>query len=175
MSSRLLMIDLFSGLGGASQEMRRRGWEFVRVELDEQFEAEWHGDVREFTWTGRRPDLVWASPPCTEFTRWALPWIDAPKPSLDLVCAGKSFIDRCQPRFWVLENVRGSVPFIDPICGRFRMSAGPFFLWGNFPAFRCRVKPFKERLSGRQRAERAKVPAVVSQRFADLVESSFCF
>ena len=175
MSDRLLMIDLFSGLGGASQEMRRRGWEVVRVDLDTAFEAEWHVDVREFTWDGRRPDLVWASPPCTEFTRWSLPWIDAPEPSLDLVRADKDVIDRCSPRFWVLENVRGSVPFIDPVLGRFRMSAGPFFLWGNFPLFSCRVKPFKQRLSGRCRAERAKVPVAISRGVADVVESSFRF
>lgn len=49
----LLMLDLCCGLKGASAAMRDRGWEVVR---------------------GRRPDLVWASPPCTEFSRESMPW-----------------------------------------------------------------------------------------------------
>ncbi len=69
-----LMLDLFAGTGGASRPFRDAGWEVVRVELDPSFEAEVHADVREWSWTGRTPTLVWASPPCTEFAREAMPW-----------------------------------------------------------------------------------------------------
>ena len=68
------MIDLFSGTGGASAPFRDAGWEVIRVELDPAFEAEFHADARTWSWYGRQPNLVWASPPCTEFARESMPW-----------------------------------------------------------------------------------------------------
>lgn len=80
------MIDLFAGLGGASAPFRAAGWEVVRVELDGQFEAEVHADVAAWSWTGRRPTLVWASPPCTEFSRESMPWCRSKPPWTPCPC-----------------------------------------------------------------------------------------
>lgn len=172
----MLMLDLFAGLGGASEAMRRRGWEVVTVDNDPRFGCTVTADLGAWRWDGPPPDLIWASPPCEEFTRDALPWITTSgPPSVALVRAARSIIAAARPRWWVVENVRGSLRHLRPILGEFRQRHGPFFLWGSFPPFACRVAPFKEKLSGRQRAERAKVPYKLSEALALACEGGFLF
>lgn len=69
------MVDLYAGLGGASAAMKDRDWDVVSVELDPAFRPTVVGDVRALPLRdGLRPDLLWASPPCEEFSKWAMPW-----------------------------------------------------------------------------------------------------
>lgn len=169
----MLILDLFAGLGGASQAMRDRGWEVVTVDNDPRFGCTQTADLGAWSWSGPRPDLVWASPPCTEFSRESMPWCRTGEaPSLYLVKASIRIVAECDPTWWVLENVRGACRPLRPLLGKPRASYGPFFLWGQFPAARCRVEFFKEKLSGRQKAERAKVPAALSLALAVACESS---
>jgi len=129
----LLMIDLFSGLGGASRAMAERGWEVVRVDNNQKFKPTVLIDIHRFSWKGRRPDLIWASPPCQEFARWIMPWFPKSEPSLDLVKEAIRVIEECKPRFWVIENVRGAISWFKPLLGNYKVHYGPIFLWGNFP------------------------------------------
>lgn len=168
----MLILDLFAGLGGASAAFRDRGWEVVTVDNNPRFGCTLTADIATWSYTGTKPDLIWASPPCTEFSREAMPWCKTGKPpSLALAEAAKRIIAECRPKWWVVENVRGAVKYLAPLFGRFRQSCGPFFLWGEFPAFACRVKPFKERFSSARRAERAKVPYELSAALAAACES----
>lgn len=135
-ASPLLMIELFGGLGGASAEMPRRGWEVIRVELDPPFEAEVTADVREFRWTGRRPDLVWASFPGYEFSQASN--------SLELAQASIEFVRRTDPRCFVFVSVQGAIPYLRPILGDPVWSAGPFFVWGNIPPLGIKGGKFRK-------------------------------
>lgn len=162
------MLDLFSGLEGASQAMRDRGWRVTTVELDSTFRPDVVGDVSRLPIRGQF-DLVWASPPCTEFARESMPWSRTGQPpDLTLVNAALEAVRHLRPTWWVLENVRGAVPWIGPAA----QIHGPFFLWGCFPPFECRVEPFKERLSSTQKAKRAKVPYALSEALAVAIEGA---
>jgi hypothetical protein len=158
-----LCLDLFAGTGSATNAFRQAGWEVVRVELNPAFEAEHHADIRDWHWTGRRPTLIWASPPCTEFARESMPWCKTGKqPSMELVDATERIIRECNPQYWCIENVRGARPWFDlrfgnPLC------LGPVRLWGNFPRFYCDVPGWKESLSSTQEAERAAMPPQIGQ------------
>jgi hypothetical protein len=170
----VLMLDLFAGLGGASAAMRDRGWEVVTVDNDPAFGCTVTADLSAWLWDGPRPDLVWASPPCTEFSREFMPWCrTGVDPSTVLVESAIRIIGECGPAWWVLENVRGSIKWLRPILGEPAQSVGPFFLWGRFPAFSARSsKRRKESMSSSWKAERARVPYELSRALAVACEST---
>lgn len=164
-----LMLDLFSGTGQASEPFRAAGWEVVRVEIDPSFEAEVHADVAHWSWSGAKPRLIWASPPCTEFSRESMPWCRTGKPpSLDLVAAAVRIIRECDPDFWVIENVKGATRYLTPFLGR-PLCLGPVRLFGRFPRFRRSVPPWKERLSSKQRVRRAAMPLQIGQGLLEAI------
>lgn len=165
------MLDLFAGLGGASQAFRAAGWRVTSVDIDPQFEPHICVDVRRWRCIAIPPyDFAWASPPCDEFARESMPWCRTGKaPSMELVEAARRIIRESGARFWCIENVRGAVPYL----GSPTETCGPFFLWHNMP-FRVAhyVAPFKERLSSSAAAERAKIPAALSLAVLCCVEMS---
>lgn len=162
----MLMLDLCCGLKGASQSMRAVGWTVVTVDIDARFEPDVVADLLTWRYTGLRPDFIWASPPCTEFSRESMPWCRTGKqPDMGIVLSCKRIIEEVRPRYWVIENVKGAIRYFDPILGRPRASFGPFFLWGFFPfsgshSLRYRKK---ESYSSSDPALRAKVPQQISQ------------
>jgi hypothetical protein len=159
-----LLIDLFSGLGGASSAfVNDPAWRVLRIDNNPallEFEAETvMCDITDTVATLRVIDnwlnrmvaehgpckrlVVWASPPCYEFSLA----FNAPRPiairegrgaqfspSLKCVSAVKILIAELMPEVWIVENVRGAVKYFEPFFGPFRQHHGPFFLWGKFPA-----------------------------------------
>ncbi len=171
----MLMLDLCAGLGGASAEMKRMGWDVITLDYDPAFGCDITADVRTWQYSGPRPDLIWASPPCDEFARESMPWSRTGNvPSMDLVMACKRIIDEVQPRFWIVENVRGAVPQFSDLFGKWRYHAGAFYLWGHFPlpgiVDTSRWKK-KESYSSTRRAERAVIPVSLSRAVALAIEN----
>ncbi len=128
------MIDLCCGLKGASAAMRERGWEVVTVDNDPRFEPTVIADVRTWQWTGRRPDLVWSSPPCTEFSRESMPWTRRGiVPDLAIVEACVRIAREANARYWLLENTRGALRWLKSLLGEPKYRMHPQFLWGCPP------------------------------------------
>jgi hypothetical protein len=178
---RLLMFDGCCGLKGASQVMSIRGWKVITLDNDPQFEPDIMADIREYHYAGERPDLMWFSPPCDEFAREWMPWCKTGRdPDLSIVLACKRIIDESNPCYWVIENVKGAVKWLDPHLGRPRAIIGPFYLWGYFPplgAIKLNGRK-KESMSSSWKAERAKIPVEISlaltlaiERQPELLES----
>lgn len=166
------MLDLCAGRGGASQAMRARGWHVTTLDNDPAFGCDITADVCGYRYDGPPLDLIWASPPCTEFSRESMPWCRTGRaPDMRIVAACLRIILECKPRMWVLENVRGAVPWFRPVLGPPRQIVGPFYLWGAFPplavpgAFRK-----KESYSSARPDLRAMIPAALSAAVAVAVE-----
>ncbi len=168
----LRMLDLFSGMGGASGAMETRDWKVVRVDIDDGFKPDFVADVRELGLRNYKPDLIWGSPPCTEFSRVGFPWIkDATEPDMSLVEAFRRIVHELKPRWWILENVKGAVPYL----GRPQFISNPIYLWGRFPPVHCKVGSWKMSQSGCQKEHRAKIPYNLSLAIATACESALPF
>lgn len=167
----MLMLDLCAGLGGASQAMKKRGWEVVTLDIDPQFNCDITADLSTWEYRGPRPDLLWISPPCTEFSRESMPWCrTGTPPDMTLVKAAWHQIAEIQPRYWILENVRGARPYL----GAPTFKYGPFYLWGSFPdlGWLPLFMPTKSETSGRYPARRAVIPPMLSLAIARAIEGS---
>lgn len=125
------MLDLFSGLGGASQAMREDDdWEVTTVDFEERFNPDICEDVlnlepEDFE---ENYDLIWASPPCTYFTIariWDY-WTKGPdgensvpnhkkiSDHVKLVFHTIWLINKLSPRWWIVENPRAMLRKILP-------------------------------------------------------------
>lgn len=149
--------------------MRDRGWNVVTIDIDPRFKTDIVADATTFSWDGAAVDLLWASPPCDEFSRESMPWCRTGQiPSLELVHATLRIVGEVRPRWWVMENVRGLQRWFGRSSARF----GPVYLWGWFPKFEAPERYWKETLSSTRHAERAKIPYEIGEALAVAIEES---
>ena len=140
-----VMLDLYSGTGGASEAFYQDpGWRVIRVDNDHQHALVPHTHLADASWalnllSVERIELLWASFPCTDFSRIDQPWTRARlpegfEPSIDEALKVKNIIEVLKPRYYCIENVRGSIPYLTPIFGPHNFKIGPYVLWTNLPA-----------------------------------------
>ena len=171
------VLDLCSGTGAATIAFRERGHRVVTVDCSTELGCpDILADVRHLPiivppggW-----DLIWASPPCREFTASGLAFhpLYKKQPSLEIVLACLVAIRDLNPRWWVLENVRNSVPWLRPHLGEpFR--AGSWMLWGDFPPIHP-GKPVKNlrKLWSHQKKKRNAVARVISDELCAACENT---
>jgi len=138
------MLDLYSGLGGASQAfVNDDQWSVHRIEksrLMAEVEFTTIQDAMKVKPELNQYDLIWASPPCRDFSDAC----DSPKsvarrerqsyePDMSLLLKAIDIIETVKPKWWVIENVRGAQEYFTPLIGSVRQKVGPFYLWGKFP------------------------------------------
>ena len=183
------MIDLFSGLGGASEAFLKNGWDVVRIENNPVFcpggehyvPFTYCDDVLtlEIDDNAKGVEFLWASPPCYEFstaynsirsTR-ARQGLDH-QPDMTLINRTIELIDLIKPRYWAIENVVGASKYFQPLLGKHRLLVGSAMLWGNFPiiGFEALERAYKKkkgdlaRWSDIRANERAKIPYWLSEQ-----------
>ena len=153
------MLDLFSGLGGASEAMLKAGWDVMRVEnnvllanVPNTYHTcifDWWAEVKILLRAGHKIpklDLIWASIPCTAFSqgynaprsialREGIDYesTDGFKHAMTMVELVREIIDTLAPRYWIVENVVGSRHYFEPYFGK-PTKYGPYLLYGIHPA-----------------------------------------
>ncbi|NCX94719.1 MAG: DNA cytosine methyltransferase, partial [Gammaproteobacteria bacterium] len=121
----LIIFDLFSGTGSATQAFKEAQQKVYTFELDTYFQADENVDVFDLTVDYLRevygqPDFVWASPPCTAFSvasmghHWQsggsnpVPKTQAAMQSQELVAHTRKLLEGLNPKFgFLIENPRG--------------------------------------------------------------------
>jgi hypothetical protein len=164
-----LHIDLCCGLGGWQQAFEKDdSWLSVGIDIRKDLEADLIADVTQLPLRDCNPDIVTASPPCTEFARWMLPWLDEPDPDMSLVYACLDAVEYLDPEYWILENSRG----LHQYWKEASKIVGAFYLWGDMPPFDVNDdwKP-KSQTSGQKPEERAKIPYELSKAVKQSVET----
>ena len=64
------LLELFSGTGSVGRPFRENGWDVVSVDLDGRYNPEIQTDIMNWDYTQVPiPDVIWSSPPCTEYSR----------------------------------------------------------------------------------------------------------
>lgn len=187
----LVWLDLCSGLGGASQPAKDRGWKVIRVDREPRFDPDILADLtteggvlRVLAYAiAERPAMVWASSACTDFTKWGLPssWAcnrgGKKEPDLTLSLACKRIIDHLaigHPKMaWGFENVLASRKFLTSIFGPVRAIVDGHAIWGNFPGLLPQTRGHKWRLppSPDRAALRAKIPYEIGESICRAVEA----
>jgi len=180
------MLDLFSGLKGASQAFtEHEDWEVVTIDINPEFNPTICCDLEQWDFIEEfkkfKPqdfDLIWASPPCVEFFKVLAPFFPEDygrEPSMKLVEAAKDIIDWLEPKWWVIENTHSGNIFIKKKLGPYRQKMGPFYLWGNFPLFSTGVEKNHKYLNDTwsddplRSSKRAKIPYNVSLGLLDTI------
>ena len=154
-----VLIDLFCGLGGASSAFTGTDWRVIRIdnnpELLDHVKGMWLLDmndpknvldvIRAHLYDVNLERLVvWASPPCTEFSTNNVDFNLAREEEtfeLGLLNNTVWLIDELNHHYnltdWFIENVRGAVSTFNEELGHYNQRIGPFFLWGQFVPIAC--------------------------------------
>ena len=166
-----LALDLFCGTAGATAAFcGRSDWEVIGIDNDPRRAADVLADARKLPITGK-VDFIWASPPCQEFSTMP-PGSQDRRPSLDLVFATLSAVRDLRPKFWIMENVVGAIPFI----GAPLQKIGPFCLWGYFPRIEAPLDVVMHRkMTGDRKTAvaRAAVPRALSEAVYSAIEGAW--
>ena len=165
----LLHIDLCCGIGGWQAPFEEASnWHTIGMDIREGLSPDIVGDVRQPPLTACEPTLVTASPPCTQFSRFDMPWYSDVDPDLALVEACLDTIEYLAPEWWVLENVRGLHRVWQPATNW----SGPWYLWGDYPPLDLPTGlPTKDTHSGEMADRRAKVPFALADSLRYAVET----
>ena len=128
-------MDLFSGTGSVSKALEAEGYEVTSVDIG------WEADIRVdiLAWDYKSMpsgsfDLVWASPPCTEYSRAKTVGFRDYETADKLVRKACDIIAYFKPKKWFLENPRWGnlrlrpmlkgMPYVD-------VDYCPFERWGS--------------------------------------------
>ena len=182
------MLDLFSGLKGASQAFQvDPNWEVITVDNNPDLEPDICCDIEnlwlhpEFQkWKKYEFDLIWASPPCVEFYKVLAPFYPdhyGTKPNMNLVESSIAIIELLKPTHWVIENTKSGAKFIKKKLGAWRQIHGPFYLWGKYPLFDAKIdrnhkanndvwssNPLRSNI-------KAKIPLEISRNLLDVIQN----
>ncbi len=121
-------LDLFSGTRSIAKAFKLRGYETFTIELDRQHKnIDWYADIMEVTAEDiierfGKPDVIWASPPCTSYSIAAIshhrvkeadgnlaPKSDFAKLSDELIQHTLDLIKELNPKYFFIENPRGGL------------------------------------------------------------------
>jgi site-specific DNA-cytosine methylase len=102
-------LELFSGTGSVGRALRAAGWEVISLDLLPKFRPSICCDILDWDykqWPQGHFDFIWASPPCTQYSR-ARTTAHTPR-DLEgadaIVQRTLDIIEWYQPRAWLMEN-----------------------------------------------------------------------
>ena len=185
-------LDLYAGLGGFSEAfVNDPSWNVIRIDNNPILQDVPHmriADVKELDPREFEDiDLILASPPCTAFScGYSSPrakahraGIDQHKydPDLSLIQTAVRFDRIIKPKFFLIENVVGSIRYFRrlgmyPIC-----MTKPFVFYGRFPQFSMpngwtHKKPDTSSTNPLRRNIKAKLPLDLSLKILETYEGT---
>jgi len=99
------VLELFSGTGSVGKCCKQLGWDVVSVDMI--LPADHQVDIMDFDYKQYDKDefdIVWASPPCTEYSKAKSQGIRDIEGANKLVKKAIEIIEYFQPYWWFIEN-----------------------------------------------------------------------
>ncbi len=155
------VLDLFSGRGGFCKPWADNGHEVVTLDNDTDgtFSSTHTTNISNFSPLDHYPvghfDVILAGVPCTEYARWGMRGVNRTLQSMDpetirpkneLLNEFIRIRDELKPTYWVVENVRSSIPFISEHLGRPSVRIGMRWFWSNTTGFETFFGPTEMKL-----------------------------
>ena len=119
------VLELFAGSCTFSKEAQRLGHNTFSSDYRQFGNVDYVVDVFDFdiSKVPFKPDLIWASPPCTSFSVAALwrhwdkltPISDKAKYGVKMVQKTLDIINEFNPKYWYMENPRGKLRSLDVV------------------------------------------------------------
>ncbi len=115
------VLELFAGSRSIGKQAEKLGMNVFSSDINDFKGIDYVVNILEFdvTKVPFKPDIIWASPPCTSFSvasighHWTggkgayIPKTDGARLGLELVKKTIEIIEYFQPTFWFMENPRG--------------------------------------------------------------------
>jgi hypothetical protein len=104
-----VLLELFKGTGSVGKVAEKKGFKVISLDFDKKFNPDILTDILKWDYkkANIKPDVIWASPPCTEFS---VAKTTAPrdfKLADAIVKRVLEIIAYFKPKFWFIENPRG--------------------------------------------------------------------
>ena len=148
------LLELFSGTGSIGLAFKEIGWDVVSLDIDPKFTPSIAADVMDWDHTTYPPghfDVVWASVPCTEYSRAKTIGVRKLDLADSIVERTLQLIDYFRPTYWWLENPASGLlhtrpcvqhlpkPYEVHYCAYGPPYRKPTHLWSNCPHFRPKL------------------------------------
>ena len=100
------ILELFSGTESFSKVAEARGHKVFTIDNDSKFNPDLCKDILKLELKNIpfKPDVIWASPPCTEYSRAKRNGNRDIKGANKNVLKTLSIIKKLKPKFWIIEN-----------------------------------------------------------------------
>ena len=138
------VLELFAGSRSVGKVANQLGWEVFSSDFEAFEGIDYQIDILKFdiTKVPFKPDIIWASPPCTGFSvaaigrNWqktetdAIPKTDTARLGIELVKKTIEIIDHFQPQYFFIENPRGMLRTLQ-IMQRFKRQGVTYCQYGD--------------------------------------------
>ena len=110
------VLELFAGTQSVGKVARELGFEVIS--LDRDMDADIKTDIMNCDYTQYEPkhfDIIWASPPCTEYSRAKTTGVRDIEGANAIVQQTLDIIEYFEPKYWMIENPQSGL-LKDQLC-----------------------------------------------------------
>ena len=117
----MIAIELFAGSRSFGKVAEEYGHDVISTDIKQFGDIDWVGDILDIpieTFADLKPDIIWASPPCTYFSVASIGhhWHEDNTPKTEQAILGVQIVQKtidiikaCNPRYFFIENPRGKL------------------------------------------------------------------